>query len=263
METLPKIYLTGALVLNMAMTNYCYNTYGLSPDYNFFKTAPDAVPVAAAPSFKVPFLSDYVGTTYDNVVSSMAIIDETVSAGALYSEYRAGLDKKIYAGGVRVQVPCGTEMLNSALELKVKYDYAGDDNAGEIYTNGEPAAAVRIKNGMIYRISSIDDKFKIDGIGVGTELTEVLQKWGQPVAQENDRIFYYNVDTKATITIITSWEGYVTWILYEGLKTEVIDDGSDTTVAEIIQDMPETPPDRIFPIAEQVLEEHRQRSKEK
>lgn len=264
METFPKIYLTGSLVLNMIMTNYCYNAYGLSPDYNFFKTKPDTVPVVAVTDYKVPFISDYVGRTYDNVVSSMAVLDETVSTGALFSEYRSGLDKKIYADGVHIQIPGNTDTLNPDLKLKVNVDYAGDDNAGKLYHNDEAAAAVRIKNGMIYRISAIDEKLKIDGIGVGTEVTEILQKWGPPAAEEEDRILYYNVDDKATITFITSWEGYVTWMLYEGLRTE-ISEAEDKTVDEIIEEMvtdpSEIPDDRPLPVADAVLELHRQRGK--
>ncbi len=257
METISKIYLTAALVLDMAMCRYCYDTYGLSPDYNFFKPMPVSAPVIAQSSQKAVFYSNYAGTGFDNAVSAMAVMDDSVSSGAIYSDYRSGLYKKIYADNTRVQIPCDTAMLDKKLELDVNIDYAGDDRSGILKAGDESIAAVRIKNGMIYRISSINEKLVIDGFGVGSELSKLIRRWGSPVAQEDDRVYYFNVGDMAKITVVSSWEGYVTWILYEGLKTEIVDNDKNISVTE--KDAVGKKETHNYPVADSVLSEHGKR----
>ncbi len=223
MDTSAKIYLTAGLVLDMAITGYCFNTYGVSPDYNFFRTEPAVAVQSVAESNKVHFLSNYT-PTYDNVVSSMAIMDETVSTGALYIDHRSKLNKKLYVSGVHVQIPDTKERYGQLFDYRDDADYAGSDESGKLFKDDRQVAAVRVKKGMVYRLSSGTDDFKIDGIGVGTYILDVVRIWGEPTKDEDGRIIMYPVGDEADITLIVSPDGFVTWMLYEGRKTELIND---------------------------------------
>lgn len=225
MDSAAKIFLTAGLLLDMSITNYCYNTYGLSPDYNFFRTSPVMAVQSVAESNKVHFLSNYT-PTYDNVVSSMAIMDDTVSTGALYIDHRSTLNKKIYVGNVHVQIPDAKGRYEQLFKYEDDADYAGSDESGKLFIDGRQAAAVRVKKDMVYRLSSSTDDFKIDGIGVGSYILDVVRIWGEPTKDEDGRIFMYPVGDEADITLIVSPDGFVTWMLYEGRRTELIENNT-------------------------------------
>lgn len=243
----------------MAITNYCYNTYGLSPDFDFFGMSPQAQAITAestAVNNKATFYTNYTHT-YDNVISSMAVIDESISPGALYAEYRNDLGKKIYINGIHLQVPDTTYAFKMQFSLKEDVDYAGENTAGKLYYEDRPVAEVRIKNGMVYRLSSSEQELKIDGIGVGSNILDIVQKWGQP-SEIDGIVYYYHIGESAKITLITSSDGFVTWMLYEGYKTELLK--PDITKTEQ-PDLPSAKNTEIVehshPVAEAILQRHK------
>ena|GEM_PF-4983222 len=259
-----KLYLTGMLVLDMAMTNYCYNTYGLSPDFNFFDAERAEYVESVASSNKARFISNYT-QTYDNIISGMAIMDDTVSPGAVFADYRKALSGQISVDGINIRVPDAVENLDSALELKLECDYAGNADSGTIYHNGVPVAAVRVKNGMFYRLSGSDPVFRIGEISVGDNIYTAVRKWGMPSGMDAP-IYCYSVGERASITLLADPEGTITWMLYESLGRE-IEKGGDISIqdeGESVQtiktgDVPinsavKPRKERSYPVAEYVLE---------
>ena len=264
MQIYHKLYLTGMLVLDMAMTNYCYNAYGLSPDYNFFESERAEYAESVASADKARFISNYT-PVYDNIISGMAFMDESVSAGALYIDYRKGLCDKVYLNGVNIKVPDMTENIDKRFELKVNIDYAGNSEAGDIYFDEKPVAAVRIKNGMFYRLSSNDALFEIDGVHVGMNISEVVRKWGLPSGGEHP-IYIYSAGERADITLLTTLDGYITWILYESRGRQVEFEGlTETTTATAGTRQNETVTsaensgERDYPVADAVLKYNHQK----
>lgn len=218
MDTITKLYMTGALIVNMAIVNYCYNTFGLSPDYSFFRMdEPVAYIAPLRQTEKARFISNYT-PVYDNVVSSMAIFDDTLSAGALYIDYRRDIDKKLCLNGIQITLPCKKEGLGRSFKLKENIPYAGGGTAAEIYDGEVCLGCVRIKNGSIYRLSSGTDTFKADGIGVGDNIHDVMRRWGVPTKSETNLVHHYSIGSSGEITLITNSDGYITWMLYETQK---------------------------------------------
>ncbi len=253
MQIYHKLYLTGMLVLDMAMTNYCYNTYGLSPDYNFFVSERAEYAESVASSNKARFISNYT-PVYDNIISGMAYLDESVSTGALYIDYRKGLCEQIFLDGINIRVPDMAENLDKRLELKENINYAGDAEAAEIYLDGVPAAAVRIKNGLFYRLSSSDQRFKIGGVCVGMNISEVVRKWGLP-SNGTHPIYVYSVGERAAVTLVTTQDGYITWLLYESTGREVEQDEQLSVKINSPEgaEKTENVDEREYPVAESVL----------
>ena len=219
MQIYHKLYLTGMLVLDMVMTNYCYNAYGLSPDFNFFEADRAEYTESVASSNKARFISNYT-PVYDNIISGMALMDESISAGALYADLRKDLGSQIIVDGIGIKVPDMVEELDSAFELKIETDFAGDADAGVIYHNDIPVASVRVKNGLFYRVSGRDPVFKIGEISIGDNISKVVRKWGMPSGMEPP-IYNYSAGDRAAITLLTDTEGTVTWMLYESFGREI------------------------------------------
>lgn len=268
MQIYHKLYLTGMLVLDMAMTNYCYNAYGLSPDFNFFHAERAEYAQSVASSNKARFISNYT-PVYDNIISGMAFMDESVSTGALYIDYRKKLCSRIFLDGINIKVPDMTEKLDKRFTLKINADYAGDSEAAEIYAGKRPVAAVRIKNGLFYRLSSSDECFMIDDVGVGMNISEVVRKWGPP-SGGNHPIYIYSAGSRASVTLITTPDGFITWMLYESLgRTEDKPDSTETaaeettvTAAEVRGKKRESAETRDYPVADSVLKyNHKQKDK--
>ena len=257
MQTFPKLYLTGALVLDMVMMNYCYNTYGLSPDYSFFDTDGKTTEYveSVASGGKAQFISNYT-PIYDNIISGMAVTDDSLSPGALYYDLRSRLGEQLYIGGVRIRVPGNAEM-SDGFEIKHDVNYAGDAEAGKMYKNGEEIAEVRIKNGMFYRISSHDPSFRIGEIHVGMHVGEVYRKWGEP-PQEEHPVYRYPAGKRAQVTFIASPGGYITWMLYESMGTELTDkdDGKQTAAERIKTEHTAAGDEREYPVADAVMKLH-------
>ena len=266
MQIYHKLYLTGMLVLDMAMTNYCYNTYGLSPDYNFFESERAEYVESVTSSNKARFISNYT-PVYDNIISGMAFLDETVSTGALYADYRKDLGSRITVDGIGVKVPGLAEEIDKRLEIKIDTNYAGDSEVGYIYRADSPVAAVRVKNGLFYRISGTDPVFKIGDIAVGDNIYKAVRKWGMPSDMEPP-VYKYSVGDRAAITMITDPQGTVTWMLYESFGREIEPDEENAANFNFESvhgnESAKEEKQRECPVADAVLKyNHTQRDKDK
>ena len=262
MQTIPKLYLTGMLVLDMAMMNYCYNTYGLSPDYSFFETNDKAVYVeSVAADKKAHFISNYT-PVYDNIISGMAIMDDSISTGALFTDLRSNLGTKLYIDDIHIQVPGVAESIGGGLEVKTEINYAGDAEAGKIYRDGLEVAEVRIKNGMFYRLSSHDPAFKVGDVHVGMNITEICRMWGVPTFAEPP-VYRYPAGKNAQITLMASTDGFITWMLYESTGTMLISNVSttegqteETTASAVSTKAAKEEDERSYPVAEAGMRLH-------
>ena len=256
MQIFPKLYLTGTIVLDMIIMNCCYNTYGLSPDYNFFDTGEQTVYVhSVAKGSKAPFINNYA-IPADNVISGMAIMDESISSGAVYADLRSELGKKLYIDDIHIQVPAKPEELDGRFELKPYADYAGSDEAKRLFKDDTEAAEVRIKKGTIYRLSSSEPCFYIDDVHIGMNISEVIRKWGEPHFAEHP-VYRFPAGEHAEITLIASPDGYVTWMLYKSNLTELTEENTETgtepTTAKVSRSKKD---DREYPVAEAVMKLH-------
>ncbi|MBQ6554236.1 MAG: hypothetical protein IJL89_03285, partial [Firmicutes bacterium] len=111
------------------------------------------------------------------------------------------------------------------------------------------------------RLSSNTDDLKIDGIGVGSYILDVVRIWGEPTKDEDGRVILYPVGDEADITLIVSPDGFVTWMLYEGRKTELIDDADNISTEGTTEGSTETTTkgkaktETSHPVADAVIEQ--------
>lgn len=206
MKIITKLYLTVSAIAIIFMSKYCL----CYSDVTVQALAKSINKNTRIYANKVQFHKNVYGIE-DGILSSTAIEDTTLTMGALYYQYRPVISSNIYLNNVNISFPINISDLGDDFSISNSVSYAENLIISDLlYKNRTAAKISQDKDGNIYKISCDDFNLKIDTVGVGTTLSQVIARWGDPDLSRNGQLNFYILDDGITISFINDGNGNIT-----------------------------------------------------